>query len=58
MQPSLPTILSTAKDFECLFGKVKDKLFNNLTEVSTKMNELPGEQSLVLEFIELKYKKQ
>jgi hypothetical protein len=34
--PLFSTILSTARDPESLFGKVKDKLLNNPTEASAK----------------------
>lgn len=52
MAPSFTTILSTAKDLETFFGKAKDKLLNNPTEASTKLADVLGELSLILEFIE------
>jgi len=52
MIPSFTSILNTAKDLENLFGKVKDKLLNNPTEASTKLAEVLGELSVILEYVE------
>jgi len=52
MIPSFTIIISTAKDLESLFSKVKDKLLNNPTEASVKLAEVLGELSLILEFVE------
>jgi len=52
MIPTFSSILSTAKDLENLFGSVKHKLLNNPTEASSKLAEVLGELSLILEFVE------
>jgi hypothetical protein len=52
MLPSFHSILTTAKDLEDLFSKVKDKLLNNSSEASAKLAEVLGEVSLILEFVE------
>lgn len=52
MIPSFTTILSTAKELESLFSRVKGKLLNNPTEASAKLAEVLGELSLILEFVE------
>jgi len=52
MIPSFTSILSTTKDLESLFGTVKYKLLNNPTEASSKLAEVLGELSLILEFVE------
>lgn len=52
MIPSFTSILSTAKELESLFGRVKGKLLNNPTDASAKLAEVLGELSLILEFVE------
>lgn len=52
MIPSFTSILSTAKELESLFSRVKGKLLNNPTEASAKLAEVLGELSLILEFVE------
>lgn len=52
MIPSFSTILSTAKDLESLFGKIRYKLLSNPTEASSKLAEVLNELGLILEFLE------
>jgi len=52
MIPQFSAIMGTIQNLDSLFGMVKDKLLNNPSEASSKLADVLGELSQILDFVE------
>lgn len=52
MIPQLSTFMDTIQSLDNLFGMVKEKLLNNPSEASSRLADVLGELSQILDFVE------